>query len=199
LNLSDWYNQHSDFFYDHIYGDKDTFRLAWHKVGQPYSMPSRDPEIIPFAMCQHGFAGERLFQHRVHDKWSLIGNRRVADFWLEATCRSFVDELRRQWDPMIWQIRGLSSTDRQRSAQLVGTRFDLERIGFTRWQIELGPRGYLVRGQSPHLCFWWCEQDRLVLAEFDGRPVCNLAVTEHGEWFGPAAQRPREHYRLVAV
>ncbi len=41
LNLCDWYNQHSDFFYRYVYGDKDTFRFAWHRAGIPYAMPDR--------------------------------------------------------------------------------------------------------------------------------------------------------------
>src|SRR3546814_16518276 len=39
LNLAWWYNDHSEFFYRHIHGDKDTFHLAWRRARTPYAMP----------------------------------------------------------------------------------------------------------------------------------------------------------------
>jgi hypothetical protein len=46
-------------------------------------------------MCQHDFAGRRLFQHRNMLKWRLPSgdNPRVAEFQFEEQCRMFLDQL----------------------------------------------------------------------------------------------------------
>ena len=199
LNLADWYNRHSDFYYQYVYGDKDTFRFAWHRLGQPYAVPERGTEMIPFTICQHDFSGRRILQHRCLDKWTLFGNRHVADFRQEELCLAVANELSQVWNPMSWPNRRLTNADRELTEQLVGSRFELEHVGFVRWPIELGPRNSIALGMSPHLCFWWHDQEQLVLAGFDGRPVCKLNRTANGQWHGPSVRRPRESYRLKLV
>src|SRR5262249_47612214 len=41
LQLTKWYNDYSDYFYNYVHGDKETFHMAWRKLGQDYAMPSR--------------------------------------------------------------------------------------------------------------------------------------------------------------
>ena len=36
LWLTNWMNAHADFWYAHVMGDKDTFYLAWRKLGSPF-------------------------------------------------------------------------------------------------------------------------------------------------------------------
>jgi hypothetical protein len=38
LKLTEWLNQHSSFWYDHVLGDKDTFYLAFRKLGRPFML-----------------------------------------------------------------------------------------------------------------------------------------------------------------
>ena len=98
LCLTMWFNEHSDFWYRHMHGDKETFHLAWRKLGVPFSMPNRRPN----GMRQHDFKGRLLFLHRNTDKWSLhLENRRVPGFRYERECRTFLHELRRDWDMSI--------------------------------------------------------------------------------------------------
>jgi hypothetical protein len=94
MHLNEW----SDFYYHHVHGDKETFHLAWRKLGQEYAMPSRGIHWLPGTMCQHDFDGNRLFQHRNLRKWELDGpNEPVPDFWLEDECLQYVAELGRRW------------------------------------------------------------------------------------------------------
>lgn len=97
-----WYNQYSDFFYHHVHGDKETFHIAWRKLGQPYAMPAHPIHPLDCVMCQHDFEGRRIFQHRNMDKWELSGsNMVIAGFLDEAECREHLADLRRQWDGII--------------------------------------------------------------------------------------------------
>jgi ADP-heptose:LPS heptosyltransferase len=99
LRLSLWFNEHSDFYYQHLHGDKETFHLAFHKVRKSYAMVPTPVKHIPATMCQHDFDGRRILQHRNMDKWNLfLLNRRIADFWDEEEARGFVRELREKWD-----------------------------------------------------------------------------------------------------
>ena len=43
LQLTMHLNEWSDFYYRYVYGDKETFHLAWRMLDQPYAMPTRLP------------------------------------------------------------------------------------------------------------------------------------------------------------
>ncbi len=104
LNLSLWFNQNSDFYYQYLYGDKETFHLAFRKLRKSYSLVKKPIHPLPGVMCQHDFQGRRLFQHRNLAKWNLLlKNRFIDDFWFEDDCRRFVRELGRRWDGTIGQ------------------------------------------------------------------------------------------------
>lgn len=95
MHLNEW----SDFYYQHIHGDKETFHMAWRKIGQKYAMPSRSIFSLRGTMCQHDFDGERLFQHRNMLKWQLrSANERVEGFEKEDECLTYLNELRRLFD-----------------------------------------------------------------------------------------------------
>ena len=99
LSLAMWYNENSDFFYRRVYGDKETFHLAFRKTGHSYSMPARTVHRLPGTMCQHDFQGRRVFQHRNNDHWNIfLWNHRVAGFRFERAARKYVEELRTLWD-----------------------------------------------------------------------------------------------------
>ncbi len=91
LNLAMHYNEHSDFYYAHIYGDKDTFHLAFLRTGKSYAMPATPVFWLDGTLCQHDFDGNRIFQHRHFDKWWMDGrNRRVGGFLREGLCLEFL-------------------------------------------------------------------------------------------------------------
>ena len=101
LALCLWYNEHSDFFYQHLLGDKDTFQLAFRKLGQPFALVPIPIHSLPKTMCQSDFQGRRLFQHRNGAKWDLLGrNPSIPDFWHEELCRDLIRDLGQRWDSL---------------------------------------------------------------------------------------------------
>ncbi|SPE62495.1 conserved hypothetical protein [Verrucomicrobia bacterium] len=121
LNLCLWCNQQSELFYRHVYGDKETFHLAFRKLNVPYAMPSRGIYRLRGVMCQHDFQGRRLFQHRNCAKWNLFRpNRRIRGFWFESECREFLKQLAETWDGQIDKLRPapfrLAASSRQERA-----------------------------------------------------------------------------------
>ena len=102
LCLAMWFNENSDFYYQHLHGDKETFHLAFRKLKKGYALVPTPVHTLVRTMCQHDFEGRRLFQHRNLDKWKLsLRNRRIADFWFEPECRDDVILLRQLWDGQI--------------------------------------------------------------------------------------------------
>ncbi len=102
LQLALWYNNHSDFFYRHVHGDKETFHLAFRRVQKKFTLIPTPIHRLRGTMCQHDLDGNRLFQHRNLLKWRLFGpNRKVRGFRLESRCRRFLEELESRWDGFI--------------------------------------------------------------------------------------------------
>jgi len=96
LCLTMWLNENSDFYYRYVYGDKETFHLAFQKLRKSYALVNTPIHRLEATMCQHDFNGRRLFQHRNCDKWTLdLNNRRIKGFWHEDQCREDVIELQR--------------------------------------------------------------------------------------------------------
>jgi len=94
LSLALWMNEHSDFFYEHMHGDKETFHLAFRRVGKSFAMPRAAPVLSKGTLNQHGFDGCVTFQHRNLAKWCPWGNnRRDAAFRLEGTCLRYLRAL----------------------------------------------------------------------------------------------------------
>jgi ADP-heptose:LPS heptosyltransferase len=99
LYLTLWLNENSDFYYQYLHGDKDTFRLAFRKLRQGYDLIPWPIHPLPGTMCQQDFEGRRIFQHRNTDKWDyFLRNRSVEGFWLEKECRAYVRQLQARWD-----------------------------------------------------------------------------------------------------
>lgn len=100
LQLALWFNRHAAFFRHYFLGDKETFHFAFRILEVPWSRPPwAIKNLDNVTMCQHDFAGRRIFQHRNLAKWSLHGpNPSVAGFLFEAECVAQLRELRRRWD-----------------------------------------------------------------------------------------------------
>lgn len=72
LYAAHFMNQFSDYVYEHIYGDKDTFHLAWRMCGHATCIPTRYPGWDTIAFIQKDFAGNPLFIHRTRDKFRWV-------------------------------------------------------------------------------------------------------------------------------
>jgi hypothetical protein len=102
LRLALWFNEQSDFYYQYLHGDKDTFHLAFRKLKQKYVLVPTPIHTLVGTMCQHDFQGRRIFQHRNTDKWDLfLRNQRVAGFQFEDACRGYVRQLQGIWSGQV--------------------------------------------------------------------------------------------------
>ncbi len=197
LNLCNWYNEHSDFFYRFIYGDKDTFCFAWRRLDQQYAMPNRGTRYLPYTICQHDFEGRRLFQHRCGAKWLLGRNRHIEDFELEDDCLQFLRELQNAWNPMPLLTRHLAVGDRRHMGKLVGRRFKVVCSDFEDTSLILQDNGLFVEGRSGTVYFWWIKDETLFIATVGGRPAVRLERRPGGSWIGNGIRNPELTVRLI--
>lgn len=105
LNLALHYNAHADFVYYILYGDKDTFPMAWQRLGRRYARMWPVSQFESVAIRQMDDHGDLLFLHRVHDKFRLPAttfdatpqqfeqNQFHAQFPMEQFCFDVVAEL----------------------------------------------------------------------------------------------------------
>jgi hypothetical protein len=121
VNLALHYNAHADFVYHILYGDKDTFPLAWQRLGRRYGRMWPSSKFDSAAIHQMDDAGELLFLHRVHDKFRLSEakfdsspqhaglNQFKSHFPLESFCFGVLSEL--QADPRYHEGLGFSPVE----------------------------------------------------------------------------------------
>jgi len=93
LQLTMCYNEYSDYYYQYMYGDKETYHMAWRRLDQEYAMPREGVcSLGGCVMLQRDFEGHLLFQHRNRAKWHLdpAQNPRIDGFLYEDTCIEFL-------------------------------------------------------------------------------------------------------------
>jgi hypothetical protein len=190
LSLAMWFNEYSDFWYRYILGDKETFHLAWRRLGAPYAMPERGIHALPSTMCQHDFNGRRIFQHRNLAKWKLRGNPRIPGFSQEQECLAFIEQLIPHWTgiaPVSRYSPAERSQDELQAAQeLIGRRWIYERVGHDRRQMSFQPDGTVGEGSERMEVFWDISQESGVLSlkiQSDEALTCRLIRNRRG-WQG---------------
>ena len=191
LQLTMHLNEYSDFYYKYVYGDKETFHMAWHMSAQSFAMIPYPLEALSHVMCQHDFDGKRLFQHRNMAKWELDGNNlNIEGFQFEDICLRHVEELRQQWDGTVGYDRlPFSMAEVNEAKQIVLQRkYQYMRVGYDRRNVELLEGGRVGAGQAACEKYWYLttHPNRGVLLSFFGRNkvTCRLRPGENGIWKG---------------
>lgn len=194
LVLTLFFNGNSDYYYRFFFGDKDTFHLAWRRLGQPYALVPHPPLDLGRSegMLQHGLDGTPLFEHRCADKWSLSRpNRSIPGFRAEAACREFLEQLGERWYP---PMRGfpeeLSSVERDAYERFCAQRvflYCVEREPGRR--VELLPDFRVGDGDGGAVASWMVEEDIHSEMTLSIGPPGSPAFLRHhpdGSWKGCA-------------
>ena len=184
MHLNEW----SDFYYSHIHGDKETFHMAWRKLGQEYSMPVRGIHSLAGTMCQHDFHGNRIFQHRNMRKWSLTSaNEPVEDFQLEAECFEFLNSLRRSWSAS--PEAEVPPELLEKANQVINQRYyTYARIGHDFRRVAFMPAGVILAGNNAIEHSWRVTgtslNPRISIFTPDGTLLTDLKIAASGMLYG---------------
>ena len=77
LDLAVFLNEWHEHVYKFVYGDKDTFLLAWHILGSRYHMPKKLPSYRYPVICQHDSKGQLMFQHATQGKEAIAAGETI--------------------------------------------------------------------------------------------------------------------------
>jgi len=193
LQLTMFFNKHSSFFYRWLLGDKDTFHMAWRRVGQPYGMPmfhpEQDSENGP-VLYQHDFQGRRFLQHRNQDKWDYDGgNIRISAFEHEDACLEFLHCLRQRWDGVVRRYPDDYTDIEQEAVRLITQQrlFQYDSGGEGLRLIEMKPNFKVGLGGNQWESAWDIEQRgaSVSLTLHNGnRKMCILDQKGEATWHG---------------
>ncbi len=195
LQLAFWINQRAAEFYRFLYGDKDTFLIAWLLTGTPFTQIPHAPRLIEATMCQRAPDGTVLFQHRGAAKWLLFGRNPVIDgFLFEPECRDLLEELALRWDGHVYNPPPRSAACRALEAGLVQQgRFTLTLLGDKALTLDFTADQRACEGTR--LRFYWHVEDGVsgpVLAlHYAALHFCSLAPDQDGAWQGRHLRSPQ--------
>jgi len=206
LALTMYFNEHSDFYYHHVHGDKETFHMGFRRMNKSYAMPARGVDDHGDMMMQHDFEGKQIFQHQ--HKWKLSdANRPVHRLRFAQQCHQYILQLRRLWNGQI----GYSSedaprkkTDAEREAEesLTGTEFVYYRVGVDARPMTFLPNQAVGVGADEMETRWDIHEDygEVVLHIYsDSALTCKLRRNEHGIWQGAWVVRERVPVELIPL
>jgi hypothetical protein len=209
LRLTMHLNDRTDFYYRHLYGDKDTFHMAWRFFDQPFSMTPYPPRLIPddrsdplfylsFVLEQRDFRGRTIFQHRNTPKFILLGrNPRYPGFRHEKESFDFLDELALLWSGRVSTLE-LPAPDKRRTDS--SRWFHCVYVSSHEKLLELLPDQRIGQGSSPTERTWRMisEGGTSVLEMLgDDYLMCRLTKHEDGVWRGGWLRYERMPMELI--
>jgi len=204
LNLSLFLNEHSDFYYKYIHGDKETFHMGFRKTQTDYEMTQHHVVLRDGTMYQHDFKGSVLFQHRNGFKWNLHSNPTLSGFLFEAECIGFVQVLGNIWNGTVDTFVPTNEHAVQDdSSGLTTTLWYYERMGFDRRPIVFRPDGKIGLGAGTCEQEWHVGQNgssgKLILTGEDGI-ICELeSDATKSTWTGKWLKHEKMPIKLSSI
>lgn len=194
LMLCRWLNEHSDYVYQWLFGDKDTFIMAWQKVahsegvGIRYAMPSRMPAGNGSSLIQYAFDGQAMFQHCTRNKATMQGFPAPGSILSRKECLGHIDDLCSRWSGRLWQNDSPSPEELQAEADVKSGVWTYERVGLGERPMRFLEDHRIGRGMAKCETDWsvWVDGDESLLAisDIDGAPTCILRRRGKDEWAG---------------
>ena len=194
-------NERADLVYRTLYGDKDTFLIAWRFTGTEVAVVPHRPFVDDRVLIQRGFDGAPLFQHRTGSKWAYHGRQYELDGFLHMEdCLAYLAELRRSWNG-----RQFFPPDRGPAAcaeeeRLAGVReMRLFVLGDRELDLELLRGHQIGEGRRIDRQNWFVVESEsgmeLILHDGD-RVTYRLRRVQDGGWLGERFAYPANEVRL---
>lgn len=149
LQVTMWLNEHSDFVYDHVYGDKSTYHLAWRGCRTPYAMPLKDAGWSSPAIQQYDFEDRVLFQHACQGKAYLMNGLAIGSLEHSTLAVKHAEGWKARWSGQMYKPDFLPEH----------RRYVLEPGGYP---IELFSGGS-IKGSTPEIRKWGWSGSQMVL------------------------------------
>lgn len=197
-------NEQAGYFYDFVYGDKDTFLAGWLAAGHRYALVPHLPIADLRCFFQRDFAGEVLFQHRTNAKWRYRGEQyAITGFRHEAACQAAIGALRQVWNGRVFDppLRSLAARKLEALVEQTGS-FRLATDGAAPVPLTLRAGNELKGHPLPSSANWYVADGehgpQLHIVE-GGRMLYRLdPVAGAGIWRGMSLEPPQTAAELTA-
>lgn len=172
LSVTMWLNEHSDFVYRHVYGDKSTYHIAWNGCGLGYGMPSKKAGWASPSILQHDFEGNVLFQHCCQGKQQLGNGLRIPTLAHGDTAIKHATSLKMKWSGFMYKPGYPITPSKYLLEAKEGSRYNV--ITVAPLPVELKADGTVVGG-TPEARRWGWAGSRLALI---GSKRVNVQVSD---------------------
>jgi hypothetical protein len=194
-------NSESERLYRMIYGEKDTFLLAFLLRGQPFNLMPHRPLPFDADLIQLDPAGAPFVHHRTLSKYVLSGpNRPVFGDTLTPAMEAALAALRADWTGIVFHPPAMSAAARDAAAALAGQRLVYQTSGAGQRIMVLDADFQVGAGRAEYEQHWAViERDGgLVLQLFSAtRLAIELHPAADGSWRGATSATLGFSARLV--
>jgi hypothetical protein len=201
LQTALYLNEHAEVVYRMVYGDKDTFLVAWRVTGADVAVVPYRPFNDYKVLVQRDFGGAPLFQHRTGAKWNYHDNQYyLSGFTHMDACLRFLDNLRKAWNGRLFfpPDRSFAArTEEERLEQVERVRLTL--LGDQEIELQLMPGHQIGAGRSNDRQNWYVTENgtSLELILHDGDRVTNrIRPAQDGLWLGEQLSTPYSSIRM---
>jgi hypothetical protein len=201
LRIALYLNEQAPVVYRMLYGDKDTFLIAWRIADATASVVPHRPFVDERVLTQRDFSGAPLFQHRTGSKWSHHANQyRLEGFRHMESCAAFLADLRASWNGRQFfpPDRSLAACiEEERLAQAGMTQLVI--LGDRELDLRLLPGHQIGEGRSADRQNWYVVEtgQGLELIIHSGDQISyRLRQESRGIWLGEKFSIPQSEVRL---
>jgi hypothetical protein len=189
LNLAMWYNENSDFYYNYILGDKETFHMAFRKLDKPYTMIGKPVLLRDGVMYQYDLNNKLIFQHRNHLKWNYhLENPESNGFLFYNECVKYVSDLKKLWLGYVQKdFSNVSKNVKSAINMLISKPHLYRRVGYDERPISFMENGLIDIGKDAMEQFWdMYENNGLIVLEIYNHKTktCILNCGQDFIWTG---------------
>jgi hypothetical protein len=196
LCLSRWLNEHSDWVYVWIFGDKDVGILASEKlhymdqINYPlrYFMIQKGAGGNHSSLIHYDTSGDALFQHLTRNKPTINGFGSPHDILNRTECEKYLEELRGLWSGRLWYNDRPTEEERVLARALRGKIWEYNRLGLDCREMNFLEEHRIGRGLAKCEVDWSAFIDDkgplLAISDIDGLPTCLLRLRDDGSWYG---------------
>jgi hypothetical protein len=171
LELTMWMNEHSDWFYNFVYGDKSTFHLAWRKCNFDYVIPERSAGWKHPCILQYDNNRELIFQHACQGKELMFDGRGPTNQYNHHLVKEAKQIRSKYWGGIIYSWNDMSNEEKILAQTFIG-KYKYTRVNIDSRSMELLDNGIIGEGNAK------CER-RWSVCIMDGIPSIVVIGAAH--------------------
>lgn len=147
LSLTMLMNEHSDWFYKFVYGDKSTFHLAWRKCESEYGLPSRRAGWKHPCILQYDFQDSLVFQHACQGKELMFDGKGPTNHLNHHLITEAKQIRDKYWSGIIYSWQEMNQQEKEYAKSIIG-KYKYERVNLGSRVLELLDDGTIGEGKA---------------------------------------------------